>query len=142
MNHRRTAKVAQAVRQVVSSAILTELRDPRVRQVTVLNVEVPADLRSAKVYVSVLGDEKATRLSLQGLSAARGWLQKRIADELDLRWTPVLTFVIDEGVKKSIATSRLLREIQEAEATAEDEVEPDESSDDSNDAPEANQDSG
>ena len=110
MSHRRTAKVAQAIRQVVSTAILTELRDPRVKKVTVLNVEVPPDLRSAKVYVSVLGEEREGYLVLRGLQSARGFLQSRIADEIDLRWTPILEFVLDNGVKKSIAASQMLRE--------------------------------
>jgi ribosome-binding factor A len=110
MSHRRTAKVAQAIRQVVSTAILTELRDPRVKKVTVLNVEVPPDLRSAKVYVSVMGEEREGHLVLRGLQSARGFLQSRIADEIDLRWTPILEFVLDSGVKKSIETSKILRE--------------------------------
>ena len=110
MSHRRTAKVAQAIRQVVSTAILTELRDPRVKKVTVLNVEVPPDLRSAKVYVSVMGEEREGYLVLRGLQSARGFLQSRIADEIDLRWTPILEFVLDAGVKRSIETSKLLRE--------------------------------
>ena len=110
MSQRRTAKVAQAIRQVVSTAILTELRDPRVKKVTVLNVEVPPDLRSAKVYVSVMGEEREGHLVLRGLQSARGFLQSRIADEIDLRWTPILEFVLDAGVKRSIETSKLLRE--------------------------------
>jgi ribosome-binding factor A len=110
MSHRRTAKVAQAIRQVVSTAILTELRDPRVKKVTVLNVEVPSDLRSAKVYVSVMGEEREGHLVLRGLQSARGFLQSRIADEIDLRWTPILEFVLDRGVKKSIEASKTLRE--------------------------------
>ncbi|HVJ87426.1 MAG TPA: 30S ribosome-binding factor RbfA [Caulifigura sp.] len=110
MSQRRTAKVAQAIRQVVSTAILTELRDPRVKKVTVLNVEVPPDLRSAKVYVSVMGEEREGYLVLRGLQSARGFLQSRIADEIDLRWTPILEFVLDAGVKKSIETSKMLRE--------------------------------
>lgn len=110
MSQRRTAKVAQAIRQVVSTAILTELRDPRVKKVTVLNVEVPADLRSAKIYVSVLGEEREGYLVLRGLQSARGFLQSKIAEELDLRWTPILEFVMDLGVKKSIETSKMLRE--------------------------------
>jgi len=111
MSSRRTAKVAQAIRQVVSSAILFELRDPRVKNVTVLHAEVAGDLRTAKVYVSILGDEKTEQLSMKGLEAARGWIQSRIADELQLRLTPVLTFVVDHGIKKSIEVSRLLREL-------------------------------
>jgi len=110
LSQRRLARVAQAIKQVVSQAILTEMRDPRAKHITVLAVEVPEDLRTAKVYVSVMGEQKAERLSLKGLDAARGWLQKRIADELDLRWTPILTFVLDPGVKKSLEISRTLRE--------------------------------
>lgn len=130
MSTRRTARIAAAVRQVVSKAILFELRDPRVTGVTVLSVEVAPDLRTAKVYVSILGDEKASRLSLQGLEAARGWIQSRIVDDLDLRLTPVLSFVIDPGVKKSIEVSKLLREInppqEETEEATDDETGEDE----------------
>jgi ribosome-binding factor A len=115
MNTRRTAKVAEAIREVVSTSILFELRDPRVQNVTVLSVQVPADLRSARVYVSILGDEKEQRLCLHGLESSRGFLQKQIANRLDLRWTPVLSFVVDDGVKKSIEAARILREIQEEE---------------------------
>lgn len=115
---RRTAKVAQALRQVVSSAILMELRDPRVRDVTVLGVEVAEDLRTARVFVSIMGDEGAQRRTLQGLNSARGFLQSEIADQLQLRYTPVLTFVVDPGVKKSIEVSRMLRAL-EAERSGE-----------------------
>ena len=67
MSSRRVQKVAQAVREVVSMAILTELKDPRVRDVTVTYVEVSGDLRNAKVHVSVMGDEAAQQLSVRGL---------------------------------------------------------------------------
>lgn len=115
MSSRRTAKVAEAIREVVSSTILFELRDPRVHNVTVLGVEVPADLRTAKVSVSILGDETEQRLCLHGLNSSRGFIQRKIADKLDLRYTPVLTFVVDDGVKKSIEASRILRELAEQE---------------------------
>ena len=114
MSTRRNAKIAQAIRQVVSSVVLMELRDPRIEHVTVLGTEVAEDLRSAKVYVSVMGSAVAQRLALQGLNSARGFLQSRIADELALRYTPVLTFVLDQGVKRSIEVSRTLREATES----------------------------
>lgn len=123
MSTRRTARVAAAIRQVVSTAILFELRDPRVQHVTLLHVEVPVDLRTAKVYVSVMGDEKVQKLSLQGLNAARGWLQSRIADELQLRLTPILTFVMDDGVKKSIEVAKVLRELNPPPVESDDEPE-------------------
>lgn len=116
MSSRRTAKVAEAIRQVVSTSILFGLRDPRVQNVTVLRVETPVDLRTSKIFVSVFGEEKIQRLTMKGLDAARGFLQSKIAEELDLRFTPVLTFVLDQGVKKSIETSKLLRKLDVEDA--------------------------
>ena len=111
MSSRRIAKIAEAVREQVSTSILFEMKDPRVKYVTVTGVEVSADLRNAKVHVSVMGDEKTQRLTLQGLRSARGFLQAKIAEHLQLRWTPILQFQLDEGVKRSIEASRILREV-------------------------------
>jgi ribosome-binding factor A len=111
MSSRRIAKVAEAVREQVSTSILFEMKDPRVKYVTVTGVEVSPDLRNAKVHVSVMGDDKTQRLTLQGLRSARGFLQAKIAEHLQLRWTPILQFQLDEGVKRSIEASRILREV-------------------------------
>jgi ribosome-binding factor A len=111
MSTRRVQKVAEAIREVVSMAILTELQDPRVRDVTVTFVEAAADLRSAKVMVSVMGDDTRQNLTLRGLQNAAGFLQAKIAERLDLRYTPRLTFVLDQGVKRSIAVAKILREV-------------------------------
>jgi ribosome-binding factor A len=111
MSSRRTAKVAEAVREQVSTSILFELKDPRVRNVTVTRVEVSSDLRNAKIYVSVMGDERMQQLSMRGLESARGFLQAKIAERVQLRYTPILHFHLDQGVKRSIEASRLLREV-------------------------------
>lgn len=108
---RRLLKAAEAIREVVSMAILTELRDPRVKNVTVVGVEVAPDMKSAKVNVSVMGDEKQQKLSLGGLQNAAGFLQKKIADEIDTRYIPRLTFVLDKGVKNSLEVQRILNEV-------------------------------
>lgn len=92
-------------------AILAELRDPRVRDVTVTYVEVSGDLRHAKVHVSVMGDETQQQLSLRGLQRAAGFLQAKIADRIDLRFTPKLNFLLDQGVKRSIEVARILKEV-------------------------------
>ena len=92
-------------------SILTELQDPRVRDVTVTGVEASGDLRYAKVMVSVMGDETRQNLTLRGLQSAAGFLQSKIADRIDLRYTPRLTFVLDQGVKHSIAVAQILREV-------------------------------
>lgn len=113
MSSRRLAKVSEAIREQVSTAILFELRDPRVKNVTVTSAEASPDLRSAKVYVSIMGDDKTQSLSMHGLNSARGFLQAKLAERLQLRYTPVLHFVLDMGVKRSIEASRLIREALE-----------------------------
>ena len=111
MPSRRTEKAAEAIREVVSMAILAELNDPRIRDVTVTHVEVSPDMRHAKVHVSIMGDETHQKLSLRGLQSAAGFLQSKIARQIDTRYTPRLMFVLDPGVKKSIEMARILREV-------------------------------
>jgi ribosome-binding factor A len=97
-------------------AILTELRDPRVQNVTVVGVEVAPDMRSAKVAVSIMGAENKQQLTLNALQRAAGFLQSRIADRIDTRYTPKLTFVMDRGVKHSLEVLRILNEVLPAES--------------------------
>jgi len=117
MSSRRVRKVAEAIREVVSMAILAELKDPRVQDVTVTYVEVSGDLRHAKVHVSVMGDEAKQQLSLRGLQSAAGFLQSRCAKRIDTRYTPRIEFVLDQGVKKSIEISRILAQVLPREET-------------------------
>jgi ribosome-binding factor A len=111
MSSRRALKAAEVVREVVGMAILAELKDPRIRDVTVTHVEVSADLRYAKVHVSVMGDEKRQRLSLQGLRSAAGFLQSKLGKRIEARYTPRIEFLLDMGVKKSIEVARILKEV-------------------------------
>jgi ribosome-binding factor A len=111
MSSRRLQKAAQAVRQVVSMAILTELKDPRVRDVTVTHVEMSPDMRYARVHVSIMGDEVRQKLSLAGLRSSAGFLQARLAEKIETRYTPRLVFELDQGVKRSIEIARLLKEV-------------------------------
>lgn len=108
---RRTLKAAEAIRQVVGMAILTEIQDPRVRDVTVLRVEVAGDMQSAKVYVSVMGDETKQNLCMKGLKSCAGFLQSKIARRIDTRYTPHLEFVLDQGVKNQLLVSKMLDEV-------------------------------
>lgn len=107
-------------------AILTEVRDPRVKGVTVIGVEMAPDMKSAKVSVSVMGDEKREKLSLAGLQNSAGFLQKKIADEIDMRYTPRLTFVLDKGVKNSLEIARILSEVLPKERVTESDEEEEE----------------
>ena len=110
MPSHRSLRMAEAIREVVASAILFEVADPRVRAVTVLRVEVSPDLRHATVYVSVMGTEAERKLALTGLQARRRLLPVRVAARLQTRFTPILTFKLDDSVKKSVEIGRLIDE--------------------------------
>jgi ribosome-binding factor A len=110
MKAHRLARVAEVVREVASETILFELRDPRVKGVTVTRAEVSGDLQHAKVFVSVMGSSKEQQLCLHGLRHAAGFIQSKLARRLQTRFTPVIQFVLDEGVKKSIEMTRLINE--------------------------------
>src|SRR6516162_4288600 len=110
MKEHRLARVAEVIREVASETILFELRDPRVKNVTVTRTEVSGDLQHAKVYVSVMGSERDQALCMHGLQHAAGFIQSKLASRLKTRFTPVIHFVLDEGVKKSIEITRLINE--------------------------------
>ena len=116
MSSRRLLKAAEAIREVVASSILTELRDPRVRDVTVLGVEVSPDMREAKVSVSVMGPDSQQQLSLRGLQNAAGFLQSKIADRIETRYTPKLRFVLDQGTKNVAAVGEILARIRQEQS--------------------------
>jgi ribosome-binding factor A len=103
-------RVDEAVRAVLSDAIATDLKDPRVGFVTVTGVKTSPDLRHARVYVSVLGDEQTREASLEGLRSAHGFLQGALASQLKLKHTPTLAFEYDESVDRGMRISRLLEE--------------------------------
>ncbi|MDH3718391.1 MAG: 30S ribosome-binding factor RbfA [Planctomycetota bacterium] len=131
MPSRRVQKAAQAIREVVSMAILAELQDPRIQNVTVTYVEVSADMRLAKVHVSVMGSEAQQRRSLQGLQHAAGFLQAKIAKRIDTRYTPKLKFMLDQGVKRSIEIEKILNDVlPERQEHAEQEIPPNDYPDD------------
>lgn len=127
MSSHRTARVAEAIREVVATAILFEVSDPRVKNVTVLRAEVTSDLRHATVYVSVLGSEGDRKLSLRGLEHAGGFLQRKIAARLQTKVTPALRFKLDESLQKTVELSRLIEEAVASDRKPEGEADPAES---------------
>jgi ribosome-binding factor A len=104
----RMRRVNEAVREVLSTRIAEGLKDPRIGFVTVTSVETSPDLRSARVYVSVLGDDAEREASLAGLASAHGVLQQVIARELRMKRTPTLEFVFDHSVDRGMRITELL----------------------------------
>src|SRR5258708_39882476 len=118
MKAHRLARVREVIREVASETILFELKDPRVRNVTVTRAEVTGDLQHAKVFVSIMGSASEQTLCLHGLRHAAGFVQSKLADRMQTRFTPIVRFELDKGVKNSIEVARLISEaLAETEAT-------------------------
>jgi ribosome-binding factor A len=110
-------RVDEAIRQVIGDAVAGDLKDPRVGFVTVTDVRTSADLRHARVYVSVLGDggeasePEQREATLEGLRSGHGYLQARIAGELRLKRTPTLEFAYDDTTDRALRVDALIEEI-------------------------------
>jgi ribosome-binding factor A len=114
----RMRRVNESLREVLSES-LVELNDPRIGLVTITGVKTSADLRTARVFVSVLGSERRRSASLAGLQAAHGVLQARIGRELRLKRTPQLAFEYDPSVERGVQMSRLIDELAPPDDSAE-----------------------
>jgi len=110
MKTHRVARIAEVIREVASETILFKMSDPRISMVTVLRADVSGDLQHAKIYVSVTGDEEHQKETLYALNGAAGFVQSQLADRMKTRFLPVLTFVLDQGIKKSLEISKLIQE--------------------------------
>jgi ribosome-binding factor A len=111
----RMRRVDEAVRQVLSDAVAQDLQDPRIGFVTMTSVKTSPDLRHARVYVSVLGDDAERAATLAGLQSAHGVLQRRLARELRMKRTPTLEFLYDETTDRAMHLEEILR--REAQET-------------------------
>jgi ribosome-binding factor A len=109
---RRGARLAEEIREEVAG-IIAQLKDPRIGFVTVTRVAVTADLRSARVYVGVLGDAEKQRKSMEGLEQAAGFVRRELGRRIRLRHTPELSFQHDAGLDATDRVAKILREIEE-----------------------------
>ncbi len=104
-------RVDRAVKEVVSAHLAGDVKDPRIGFVTVTGVETSPDLRSARVYVSVLGEQHDRDAALEGLRSARGFLQAQIGRELRMKRTPTLQFVHDPSIDHGMRMERLISDV-------------------------------
>lgn len=112
MKNQRVNRISEEVRKVVSELLYNGLKDPRVHPLTsVTKVEVTRDLSFAKIYISVLGNEKEKEESLAGLLSAKGYIRKEIAKKVDLRIVPVPIFVLDESIEKAMYMTDLINKV-------------------------------
>jgi ribosome-binding factor A len=111
------------MKQEISDIIFHELKDPRIGFVTVTSVACTEDLREAKIYVSVMGDEKKARDTLNGLNSSLGFVRREIGKRIRLRFTPEISFALDTSLSYSDHIQRLLNEIHEDRPAGEKEEE-------------------
>ena len=114
----RMRRVDKAVQEVVSAHIAEDVKDPRIGFVTVTGVETSVDLRSARVYVSVLGGDAEREEALAGLRSAAGFLSTRVGEELRMKRTPALNFKLDPSIDTGMRMERLLSEVAPPEDEA------------------------
>jgi len=118
MPAKRTDRVGALLKSALAELLLREVKDPRVRMVTVTGVDLSPDLKHARVFVSALGDDAARARSLAGLASARAYLQSHAGRKVGLRFTPELRFELDPSFEAGDRVERLLRELHSADQPA------------------------
>ena len=111
-NSIKNTRINGEVQRVLAEIIRGEIKDPRISPLTsVVSVEVAPDLKSCKVYISVLGDEEAQKDTIKGLKSAEGYIRTKLAKSINLRNTPQLTFVLDQSIEYGVNMSKLIDEV-------------------------------
>lgn len=125
-NSIKNTRVNGEVQKVLSTLISREIKDPRINPMTsVIAVEVAPDLKTAKVFISVLGDQESKDNTLRGLKSASSFMRGQLAKTLNLRNTPELTFVIDNSIEYGVHLSKLINEVNKNSSEAEEDDEED-----------------
>ena len=112
---KRTARISSLLREVIARVISTEVKDPRLRQVTVTDVEVTGDLREAKVFVSHPLDSLTETELLAGLQSAAGFIRRVVGEQVRLRVTPTLLFRMDHSLAYGARIEKVLRDLKTTE---------------------------
>ncbi|MDP4179798.1 MAG: 30S ribosome-binding factor RbfA [Bacillota bacterium] len=112
----RTSRISEEMRKEISSVIMTELKDPRLpKLISVVAVNVTKDLRYAKVYISVLGNEEDKKNAKEGLRSAAGFIRREVGHRMQIRYTPELQFEIDDSIEHGVYMSKLINETIKSE---------------------------
>ena len=111
-NSIKNIRVNEEVMRELSNIIHGEIKDPRIHPMTsVVAVEVAPDLKTAKAYISVLGNEKAQQDTIAGLRSAEGFIRVKLAKSINLRNTPQITFVLDQSIEYGVNMSKKIDEV-------------------------------
>lgn len=112
----KNMRINEEVHRELSNIIRSEIKDPRINPMTsVVAVEVAPDLKSAKAYISVLGDEKSQKDTLAGLTSAEGYIRRELAKSVNLRNTPQIRFIMDQSIEYGVNMSKMIDDVCEQE---------------------------
>lgn len=111
MDYKRSDRVAELLREEISQIITQELKDPLLGMTTVTYIRLTEDLKSARVYVSILGDLKTRNRSLKALDRAKNWIRNELGHRMDLKYTPKLTFYYDKTFDYAQNIESILKKI-------------------------------
>lgn len=119
MRHQRIDRISEEVKKELSRIIREDVKDPRIGEMaSILRVDVSGDLRHAKVYVSVLGDEEEKASTMEGLDRAAGFIRKELGQALSIRYIPELNFILDTSIEYSVDISKKIREVNRQQEKA------------------------
>lgn len=108
---RRQCKIEEQVKRILGDILRGGVNDPRIGFVSVVRVETTGDLKNARVYVSIMGEDEEVQKSLEGLLSARSYFQRELGRRMSSRYTPVISFVLDESIEYSERIDRILSEL-------------------------------
>ncbi|NLI60996.1 MAG: 30S ribosome-binding factor RbfA [Clostridiales bacterium] len=113
MKHQRIGRISEEVKKEISRIIREDVKDPRIGQMaSILRADVSGDLRHAKIYVSVLGNEQEKTSTMEGLGRAAGFIRKELGRALAIRYVPELTFILDTSIEYSVDISKKIMEVK------------------------------
>ena len=108
----KMTRINEEVLRELSNILRGEIKDPRISPMcSVVAVEVALDLKSAKAYISVLGDEAAQKSTMEGLKSSAGFIRRKLAENVNLRNTPEMTFILDQSIEYGVRMSRMIDEV-------------------------------
>ena len=109
----RPERLAEAIKQEISDVVRDEMKDPRIGFITITRVEVTGDLRYAKIYVSVLGEEKEQNATIEGLKKAKGFIRSELGKRIRLRHVPEISFIQDQSMDRGIKVLNLINKVKD-----------------------------
>lgn len=121
--YKRSSRVAELLREEISQIITQELKDPLIGLTTVTSIKLTNDLKSARVYVSILGDLETREKGLRGLERAKSWIRSELGHRMDLKYVPGLKFCYDETVDYSQHIESIIKKIHHKDENS-DSIEP------------------